>query len=89
MSQIRLNTWLFFEDDKCEKCDHIKVVKIGGSEATNLSSDTLQIIVSCNCDIAIFNEDWLNIEPHDRVHCVGFTVNDLLKMLGEVMGGFQ
>jgi len=85
MSQIRLNTWLFFEDDKCEVCDHIKVAKIGGSEA-NLSPDTLQIIVSCNCDIAIFNEDWQNIKIHDRVHCIGFTVNDLLKMLGEVMG---
>jgi len=80
---IGLNTWLFFENDICEGCQHCKVVKLTTSPMA-VKLGHIQVIVSCACDAAVFAHQWQSLAPAERIHCVGdMTVEGLLKMMAE------
>tara|TARA_Y100001937_G_C7117446_1_gene330819 strand:+ start:949 stop:1197 length:249 start_codon:yes stop_codon:yes gene_type:complete len=58
-----INTWIQFEHDICTNCNAPKYGKI-----TDLvQKDTLTLIVSCDCDTAVFKDEWKRVEPADLI----------------------
>ena len=49
---MMLNKWILFENDCCDDCGHPKVMKLSPKP------DQLQVIVSCDCDMTVFDHAW-------------------------------
>ncbi|GAG53777.1 unnamed protein product [marine sediment metagenome] len=58
-----INTWIQFENDICDGCNSPKYGKI-----TDLVEvKTLTLIISCDCDTAVFNDEWKRVQPTDLI----------------------
>ena len=75
-----INTWIQFENDICDGCNAPKYGKI-----TDLvKKNTLTLIVSCDCDTAVFSDEWKRTEPEDLIVVLDPNgVNNTLKMMAE------
>jgi len=77
-----LNRWVMFENDVCTDCTHPKLAKISPPPK---DGDTLQVIISCDCDMTVFDHAWKHARDSDELIVVGgnMKVEDMLKILGE------
>ena len=78
-----INTWIQFENDLCIGCRKSKYGKI----TDQVNKDTLTMIISCDCDTAVFADEWKKVGPQDLIVVLDPNgVENMLRMLGEWMG---
>lgn len=58
-----LNTWILFENDHCDACRSPKYGKI----TDQARKDTLTFIISCDCDSAVFKDEWKRQDSADLI----------------------
>jgi len=79
-----LNRWIMFERDKCEGCNHPKLMRMI-IDLEKIPLDPLRVVVTCNCPDAIF-QDWK--QAHDLIVMAGkTTVLETVAMIADSMGG--
>jgi hypothetical protein len=78
-----INTWIQYENDICEECNSPKYGKI-----TDLvKANTLTLIISCDCDSAVFADEWKRVEPADLIVVLDPNgVENTLRMMAEHLG---
>ena len=75
-----IGQWMLFENDKCDKCNHPKVVLLTHGE------EQLQVIISCNCDTCVFDHQWRDAKNSDQlIVVVDSTINDMLRILAATL----
>lgn len=74
--------WFFFENDICEGCNAGKAAKL-----TGIREDTLQVIVSCNCDNNIYGRDVKKSIENGEVFVIldPDGVNNMLKIMASYL----
>ena len=74
-----LNQWILFEQDKCDKCHHPKVCKL--SLDPDEQGNRLQVIISCDCDLTVFDEAWKGARDSGELMIVvgDYTVMDMVE----------
>lgn len=78
-----INTWIQYENDICQGCNSPKYGKI-----TDLvKANTLTLIISCDCDSAVFADEWKRVEPADLIVVLDPNgVETTLRMMAEHLG---
>tara|TARA_R110002110_G_scaffold415023_1_gene647517 strand:+ start:1820 stop:2071 length:252 start_codon:yes stop_codon:yes gene_type:complete len=79
-----LNRWISFEKDKCDACNHPKMVRLI-LDTTKTPLDPLRVVVSCDCPKTIFREDWKACK--NLIVLTGdMTVMEMICQIGEHLG---
>jgi hypothetical protein len=77
-----INTWIQFENDICDGCNAPKYGKLLAPDR----SKTLKVIISCDCDEAVFAEEWKRTDPADLIVVLDPDgVNSMLRMMAEML----
>lgn len=75
-----INTWIQYENDICDGCNSPKYGKITDLVKVN----TLTLIISCDCDSAVFSDEWKRCEPADLIVVLDPNgVENTLRMMAE------
>lgn len=79
-----INSWIQYENDICQNCNSPKYGKI-----TDLVTEgTLTLIISCDCDTAVFADEWKRTAPEDLIVVLDPNgANNTLKMMAEWLAG--
>jgi len=78
---MKLNQWILFEADICEGCNHPKLAKLCPNK------NELQVIISCDCDMTVFDHAWKHARDNDElVVVVEGGVMDLLEGVAKFLG---
>jgi len=78
-----MNQWIMFENDICSLCLHPKLAKLCPPEN---GGKTIQLIISCDCDMTVFDHAWKHARDSEELAVVvGMTVDDLLKDLARLL----
>jgi len=77
-----INTWIQYENDICDGCKSPKYGKI----TDRVKKDTLTLIISCDCDTAVFKDEWSRVDPADLIVVLDPNgANNTLRMMAEWM----
>jgi len=82
---VNLNQWILFESDLCDGCAHPKVMKLCPPKK---GQKTLQVIISCDCDMTVFDHAWKDArDSGELIVVVGeTTVMDVVAAIAEHLG---
>jgi len=74
-----------FENDLCSECEKPKVMKICPPVGKGA---TLQVIISCNCDMAVFDHAWKHARDNGTLIVVvgETTIMDAVALIAEAIG---
>ena len=79
-----LNQWVMFENDICEGCNHPIVAKL--SMGPDEQEGQLQIIISCDCDLTVFDEAWKGSrDSGELIVVVGMTHLDMIDIVAKTL----
>lgn len=77
-----LNSWLLYENDRCDRCRSPKYGKI----TDQVQKDVLTLIISCDCDTAVFRDEWKRQDPADLIVILDPNgVNETLRAMAQWM----
>jgi hypothetical protein len=79
-----LNQWVMFENDICSGCQKPIVAKLSEGKK---GDSAIQIIISCDCDLTVFDEAWKNArDSGELIVVVGMTHLDMIEIVAEALG---
>ena len=79
---MRPNQWILFEKDICPGCNHPKLMRM--IVDPKKLDDTLRVVISCDCDGAVFKEDWQSAQ--DVTIMIGDTTcMEAIVMIGDMI----
>jgi len=81
-----MNRWVLFENDKCDECQHPKIMKLCPPPK---KGSTLQVIISCDCDMTVFDHAWKHArDSGELIVMVGeTTIMETVALIAESLGG--
>lgn len=79
---MRMNEWILFEKDICLACNHPKLMRM--IVDPKKLDDTLRVVISCDCDSAVFSEEW-KASPNLTIMVGDMTVLETVAMIGEYL----